>query len=99
MRIGSRDLLNTYHGSHLEVVRAWLRGELSSLEEGYLDDVFADSPLPARDMIVAARAATSEPVERVPLEELPEVTGKDASDVEMYLSPSDINGRIRGVFW
>ena len=96
MRIGSRDLLNTYHGSHLEVIRAWLRGELSPLEERYLDDVFADAPLKAKDMMVAARAATSEPAERVPVEELPEITGRDTSDVELYLSPSDIRNILNG---
>lgn len=96
MRIGSRDLLNTYGGSHLEVIRAWLRGELSPMEEGFLDDVFATSPLKAEQMILAARAANYDPVQRIPPDQLPEVTGRDAPDVELYLSPDDIRNMLRG---
>jgi len=61
MRIGSCDLVEKY-GTRLEVVRAWLRGELSSVDERYLDDIFATCGLSAQAMILAAKNAEYDPV-------------------------------------
>lgn len=76
MRIGSRNLLDAY-GSRIEVVRAWLRGELSDVDENYLDDVFGSSPIPAEELIAAAKAATYEPRERKPPDQLPIVDDRN----------------------
>lgn len=47
MRIGARNLLDKYHGNQREVAEAFVRGDLTRIEEPFIWDVICDDDVEA----------------------------------------------------